>query len=83
MKKFTIYAPHVDGAVAFNMAFALFSNFTVARAFGLAGGEVKKFAQVTIFAPAAQSPDVIQLRDKFTARSSETATATQEDVTVL
>jgi len=83
MKRYTIFAPKVHGVEAFNMTFALFNNFMVERAFGLVSGDVKKMAHVTIFSNAAAQADVIKLRDKFTAMTGETATATVEDISVL
>ncbi len=65
------------------MTFTLFDNFTVTRAFGLAGGKLGKFVIISIFAPEAKGTDVITLRDKFAAMSGETATAISQDFTLL
>ena len=82
MKKFTIYAPGMENAAAFTMAFVLFDNFTVARQVGIRGGSQVKFSVVTIFALEAEESKVTDLRDKFTAMA-DPATAIKEDITVL
>lgn len=83
MKKFTIYAAGVHGQEAFNMAFVLFNNFTITRAYGIVGGEALKLVIITIFAPASDESKVTGLRDKFAAMSRKLATATSEDFTLL
>ncbi len=82
MKKYTIYAAGIHGQEAFNMAFVLFSSFTITRAYGISVGQAKKFVIVTIFTNESNESDVMTLRDKFTAMA-DPATATKEDITIL
>lgn len=83
MKKYTIYAVGIHGAEAFNMAFALFNNFTITRAYGLVGGEALKLVIITVFALASDESKITGLRDKYATMSGKTATATSEDFTLL
>lgn len=83
MKKFTIYAAGVHGQEAFNMAFALFNNFTVTRAYGIVGGEELKLVIITIFALESDESKVTGLRDKYATMSGKLATATSQDFTLL
>ena len=83
MKKFTIYAAGVHGQEAFNMAFALFNNFTVTRAYGIVGGEELKLVIITIFALESDESKVTCLRDKYATMSGKLATATSQDFTLL
>lgn len=83
MKKYTIFAPGIDSVQAVNMAFVLFDNFTIGRAFGLIAGTQRKFITVTIFTTPSAEGDVAELRDKFAALSGQTTTAISEDFTLL
>lgn len=82
MKKYTIYAPGMENAAAFSMAFVLFDNYTVSREVGIRSANQVKFSVVTIFALEADEAKVTDLRDKFTAMA-DPATAIKEDITVL
>ena len=65
------------------MAFALFNNFTVTRAYGIVSGEALKLVIITIFALGSDEPKVTGLRDKYAEMSGKLATATSEDFTLL